>query len=117
MDESVSLAGFQDWFILAVFILIAALYLGLLMVGFKKQRFDNLECSKYSVFTHDPFPRDQPEPEPPLYCRLQFGKQHRLRGDLGLNTRWIWLVFLMWASWILAMGGTFIYYHSGFKSF
>jgi hypothetical protein len=91
------------------FLVFAVVAIGLnaviLVWALKHAKLDNLECNKFVVFTQDPFPRDLPEPKPPLYCELHYPQEHSFwRGlihpKFGTNTRWVGFVFLIWLAWL-----------------
>ncbi len=95
-----SAVRWEELFYLMLAFLLVGINLAVLIYHFKRHRFDDLECSKYNVFTNDPFPRDIPEPEPPAYCQLKYPRNPSLRGGFGTEVRWVWIIFALWMSWL-----------------
>ena len=102
-----------EWIFLLSLGAVVLIYAVFLVTAFRRSTLDDLECSKYTVFSHDPFPEGEEVPQPPLYCQLNYARDHKLLGkpSLGENKGWIWLVFAIWFIWISVVIGAFLSSH------
>ncbi len=101
---------------LVMVVFIIALNAVVLFVALRRAKLDDLECTKYVVFTQDPFPKDVPEPAKPFYCELNYAKDHAFWRGLrhprfGTHTRWMGVVLLIWLVWLVVVFGAFFRYH------
>lgn len=95
-----------EWFSLAMLFVTLAFPLFFMWQAWRRHFLDDLDCSKFEVFSTDTAPGGAEMPEMPYACRPGFIAQRPWAH--AINVEWIWVTLAIAVIWGLIMLGAFI---------
>lgn len=91
----------EEWFVLAMLVFTVGAPVVFLLMSWRRHHMDDLDCSKYEVFSNDPDFRIEDSPSMPAACKPQYLQKRAWWSSI--NTTWVWFSLATAVVWVAIM--------------